>query len=37
MLKNAKWIKSPENTDEVCYEFYAGFEPKKEVENRLCP
>lgn len=31
MLKNSKWIKSPENKEEACYGFYTEFDAEKEV------
>lgn len=33
MLKNAKWIKSPENKEEACYDFYKVISISKEVKS----
>jgi len=33
MFKNSKWIKSPENKEEACYEFYIEFNSKKAVKS----
>lgn len=35
MLKNAIWIKAPENTDKACYEFYTEFKPKKTIKSAI--
>lgn len=33
MLENAKWIKSPENNQEACYEFYTGICINKKIKE----
>ena len=35
MLKNSKWIKSPKNKEEACYEFYTDFNSEKEVVSAI--
>jgi len=35
MLSNAKWIKSMENRDEACYEFYRNINLKKPVKSAV--
>ena len=33
MFDNSKWIKSPDNKEEGCYEFYIDFNSEKEVKS----
>lgn len=33
MLENSCWIKSPENEEEACYEFYHSFIVEKKIEK----
>ena len=35
MLNNAKWIKSPDNTEERCYNFYTDFAITKPVKSAV--
>ena len=35
MLNNAKWIKSPDNTEERCYNFYTDFTITKPVKSAV--
>lgn len=35
MLENSKWIKSPKNKEEACYEFYTDFNSEKEVVSAI--
>lgn len=35
ILENAKWIKSPENEPERCYEFYRNLKIKKKVQKAI--
>ena len=35
MLENSKWIKSPKNTEEACYEFYTDFNSENEVVSAI--
>ena len=35
MLNDAKWIKSGENTDEACYEFYTETHLEKPVKSAV--
>lgn len=33
MFVESKWIKAPENNEEVCYEFYTDFSLNKKIKN----
>lgn len=35
MYNTANWIKSPENKEEACYEFYIDFPVRKDIKNAV--
>lgn len=35
MLNKSKWIKSPENNEEVCYDFYTNFSVDKKIKKAI--